>query len=308
MTSSEPAFVPDYLTLNEAATHLERETGRPWSASALLGFCAQGNIPMHAAVPRDARAVQCEVTDPRTLTIRPVKMAPFTVKGQTIAHYRPATWRMAVAHPVTIAHVWQTGRGEVAHAVPTARDDDPGMVMFVNDRHEPIAHEVTAEDLRVSGDTLRAIRDRWGAPLSPHPETPAEPAPAPSAELVKLSAETRQVFAEYMRREREMFSCPPILPAVLPESRQPMPTPSAPAVARPEPVAKTLPRQRQQEAEVLRVLRELGHDPHALPRNTPGRAGPKAAAFGRLGWRKEKRGVFDKAWERLRQTGEIVDA
>ena len=88
----------------------------------------------------------------------------------------------------------------------------------------------------------------------------------------------------------------------------PQDAPGAPAVAVPEPVARPLQRQRHQEAEILRVLRELGHDPHALPRNTPGRAGPKAAAFGRLGWKKGERGVFDKAWDRLRQARDIADA
>jgi hypothetical protein len=89
---------------------------------------------------------------------------------------------------------------------------------------------------------------------------------------------------------------------------QPAPSTIAPAVAIPEPVVRPQQRQRHQEAEILRVLRELGHDPNALPRNTPGRAGPKAAAFGRLGWKKEARGVFDKAWDRLRLAREIADA
>jgi hypothetical protein len=83
---------------------------------------------------------------------------------------------------------------------------------------------------------------------------------------------------------------------------------SKPAVVVPESVARPLQRQQHQEAAILRVLRELGHDPHSLPRNTPGRAGPKAAAFGQLGWKKEERGVFDKAWDRLRQTRDIADA
>jgi hypothetical protein len=89
---------------------------------------------------------------------------------------------------------------------------------------------------------------------------------------------------------------------------QPTPSASAPAVAVPAPVARPLPRQRHQEAEILRVLRELGHDPRALPRNTPGMTGPKAAAFGRLGWKKEERGVFEKAWDRLRRARDITDA
>ena len=159
--TNEPAFVPDYLTLREAVSHLGHKTGRPWDVSALLGFCAQKNIPLHAAVPRNACAVQCEVTDYLPLTIRPVKMKPYTFKGQTYAHYRPATWRMAVAYPITIAHVWQTGRGDVAHGVPTAYDHSPEMVLFVNDQREPVTHEVTAADLRVCRETLANILDKW---------------------------------------------------------------------------------------------------------------------------------------------------
>lgn len=74
------------------------------------------------------------------------------------------------------------------------------------------------------------------------------------------------------------------------------------AVAVPEP----LQRQRHQEGEILRVLRELGHDPAALPARQPGKPGAKAAAWGLLQGKKRSRGVFDKAWERLRRAGEIV--
>lgn len=80
---------------------------------------------------------------------------------------------------------------------------------------------------------------------------------------------------------------------------------SAPAAGLPGAVAQPLPRQRHQEAEILRVLRELGHDPAALPARPPGRSGAKAEAWHRLAWKKERRGVFDGAWERLRGTGEI---
>lgn len=187
MTMNEPAFVPPYLTLKEAAEYLERATGKAWNPSMLMGFCAQQNIPVNAAVPRDARAVQCEITNyVPELTIRPVKLPPLTIKGRTHAHYWLATWRMAVAYPETIAHVWQTGRGEVAHGVPTARDHEPCMVLFVNDKHEPVTHEVTAEDLRVQRDTLRVIRDRWSETRALPAARPATPAPSASAPAAAL--------------------------------------------------------------------------------------------------------------------------
>lgn len=88
---------------------------------------------------------------------------------------------------------------------------------------------------------------------------------------------------------------------------------SASAGADPEPVAPSavavpapMPRQRYQEAEVLRVLRELGHDPAALPARPHGKPGAKAEAWRLLAEKKWSRGVFDKAWERLKALGEVV--
>lgn len=82
---------------------------------------------------------------------------------------------------------------------------------------------------------------------------------------------------------------------------------SAPAAGLPGAVAVLVPlqRQRYQEGEILRALRELGHDPAALPERLPGKSGAKAAAWRRLSWKTEQRGVFDKAWDRLRGAGEI---
>jgi hypothetical protein len=207
--TTEPAFVPDYLTLSEAVSHLERKTGRPWDVSVLLGFCAQKHIPMHAAVPRNARAVQCEVTDVLPLTFRPVKGEPYTVNGQTYAHYRPAIWRMAVAYPITIAHVWQTGCGDVAHGVPSYHDHDPEMVMFVNDQHEPVTHQVTAADLRVCRETLTHILGKWRELQTPRLPTATEHdaiqfEPAPAVELKPTKAPndkwTPADYAEMLRQ------------------------------------------------------------------------------------------------------------
>ena len=74
-----------------------------------------------------------------------------------------------------------------------------------------------------------------------------------------------------------------------------------------EGVANKRPLQRQlfQEQEILRVLRDAGYDPQALPNRAAGKPGAKADARGRL---KFTRSVFDKAWERLRESKEIKDA
>jgi hypothetical protein len=71
-------------------------------------------------------------------------------------------------------------------------------------------------------------------------------------------------------------------------------------------VPEPLQRQRHQEGEILRVLRELGYDPAELPARPHGKSGAKAAAWGLLAQKKWSRGVFDKAWDRLRGAGEIV--
>lgn len=89
----------------------------------------------------------------------------------------------------------------------------------------------------------------------------------------------------------------------LPEQLRDIPPPRAAQVARPQQ------RQQCQEQEVLQALRELGYDPLALPELKPPRSGPKAAARKKLGstgmWAGAR--VFDKAWERLRKSGQIAD-
>ncbi|KWA65525.1 hypothetical protein WL28_25375 [Burkholderia ubonensis] len=62
---------------------------------------------------------------------------------------------------------------------------------------------------------------------------------------------------------------------------------------------------RHQEAEILRVIRELGHDPAMLPKQKPGTSGVKSAVRQKLSFSQK---VFNKAWERLRDAGDVADA
>lgn len=77
-------------------------------------------------------------------------------------------------------------------------------------------------------------------------------------------------------------------------------TTPAPATA-----AAPLSRQKHQELEILRTLRELGYDPMRLPRRPAGTPTAKAEARAKLPKLTPK--MFDKAWERLRGYGEIAE-
>jgi hypothetical protein len=66
---------------------------------------------------------------------------------------------------------------------------------------------------------------------------------------------------------------------------------------------KPLPRQRYQEDEILREIRNLGHDPKALPNREAGKPWIKSEV--RAKFPQFTDSVFDKAWERLRRAGDI---
>lgn len=71
-----------------------------------------------------------------------------------------------------------------------------------------------------------------------------------------------------------------------------------------ENVEKPLPRQRFQENEIFRVIKELGFNAKALPKRVAGKPGAKALVRKKL---KFTVGVFNKAWERLRANKDIQD-
>jgi hypothetical protein len=60
-----------------------------------------------------------------------------------------------------------------------------------------------------------------------------------------------------------------------------------------------------QEHEILRVIGELSYDPKNLPKQAPGKSGVKAKVRAMLSF---SSGVFNKAWERLRENQDIQDA
>lgn len=70
------------------------------------------------------------------------------------------------------------------------------------------------------------------------------------------------------------------------------------------PIQRTL----WQEREILRVINELGYNPTMLPPPQRGKAGVKSKVRAQLRGSEWQGTVFNKAWERLRATQEILDA
>lgn len=69
---------------------------------------------------------------------------------------------------------------------------------------------------------------------------------------------------------------------------------------------KPLPRQQYQEDEILRVIRELGEDPKALPKQKAGTKGIKSAVRAKLTSPDWTESIFTKAWERLLGNDDIA--
>ncbi|KPW34537.1 hypothetical protein ALP45_02738 [Pseudomonas coronafaciens pv. atropurpurea] len=77
-----------------------------------------------------------------------------------------------------------------------------------------------------------------------------------------------------------------------------------------EAVIKRIPKTTEQERVVLEAMRALGYEPSAIPRTEQGKPGARRDVWQALKSRTDlfvSQGVFNKAWERLRGSGEIVD-
>ena len=70
---------------------------------------------------------------------------------------------------------------------------------------------------------------------------------------------------------------------------------------------KPLQRSAAQDAAILREIKKQGYDPLALPKNSPGKSGVKAAVRTALAKNPlfTSKTVFDKAWERLTTSADI---
>jgi hypothetical protein len=77
------------------------------------------------------------------------------------------------------------------------------------------------------------------------------------------------------------------------------------------PTKKPLSRSAAQESAILAKIRELGHDPLNLPKNSPGKRGVKAAVGAALVSKNplfpKGSTIFKHAWDKLRDRGDIVD-
>lgn len=145
-------------------------------------------------------------------------------------------------------------------------------------------------------------RERVFEPGIPADEANARRARA-KASVARLEKEFEELTAEAtQKRERwrkaMMRALFEVEDAQQAETSAPTPEP-----ARVLPVAAPLGRQRHQESEILRVLREMGYDPMHLPPRAAGKPGLRAEVRAKLKNMTEH--VFTKAWGRLRKYKEI---
>lgn len=77
----------------------------------------------------------------------------------------------------------------------------------------------------------------------------------------------------------------------------------------PDATPKPKQRGKAQDETIIREIKKQGLDPQALPKNSPGKLGVKAAIRAAVDGKGLFIGstVFDAAWERLRKCGDIVD-
>ncbi len=73
-------------------------------------------------------------------------------------------------------------------------------------------------------------------------------------------------------------------------------------------ISAPLQRQRFQEQEIIRALNEFGYDPQAIPKWKAGERGVKSTIREALKTNNWSDKVFDKAWQRLRDNGEIAES
>jgi hypothetical protein len=68
-----------------------------------------------------------------------------------------------------------------------------------------------------------------------------------------------------------------------------------------------LPRQRWQEEQILKVIRDLKYEPTMLPRRQSGKPWVKKEVRSKLDGPRWSASAFDKAWDRLRSDGRIKE-
>ena len=273
-------WLPEYAKAEDASAFLEMATGEAWPLVRILDAGA-GAFVLIAPPEGTPQAVIDAVLGGRSGCFY----------GQVLR--QDDLRRLAHSPGDATMHMTQTPEGRVINFNPPAR--------------------FTSAEVRLHAADVRRIAEMF---------LDHEASPSRHSETLRLDGfdvtfaeghSLRQLMRLHGDIARiELVESPPVAqspePAQATEAPAHAPSASASPAARPEAVAvpEPLQRQRHQEREILRVLRGLGHDPAALPARQHGRPGAKAAVWGLLAQKKWSRGVFDKAWGRLRGGGEIV--
>lgn len=272
----------EWLTLEDAAGHLQRELGEPVRAAEVLQLALDGALRVSVrfagggALARLARAPAAE------LEFDDLFGAPLLDLG---------------SEPETIDGVWDLslvgdGSIEIERRMqalldgPAVESFSPAGLFLVSPNEDlwaalveldirgvAVDHTIQVEGFRGEKLPLVAITKRY-FPLHELP---------PGAVIVVRPAELEALIVALA-----------VQPAA---ATPPTTTDGAPT--------RAVPAQRAQEAAVLQKLRELGFDPQALPPYRNGGAlSAKTAVRVALGYTDE---VFRKTWKRLRADGRLAD-
>lgn len=272
----------EWLTLEDAAAHLQRELGEPVRAPEVLQLALDGALRISVrfagggALARLARApaAELEFDDAFGAPVLDLEPEPEIIDG---------VWDLSLVGDGSIEI---ERRMQVLLDGPVVESFSPAGLFLVSPNEDrwaalveldirgvAVDHTIQVEGLRGEKLPLVTITKRY-FPLHELP---------PGAVIVVRPAEIEALIAVL---------------AVSPAAAT-----APPATA--EPAIRAVPAQRAQEDAILQKLQELGVDPLALPRAAPGKASaPKAAVKAALNYSDE---VFRLAWKRLRADGRLAD-
>ncbi|MCA8003154.1 hypothetical protein [Burkholderia metallica] len=319
------AGFPDRLTIDEAANLVVMKTGKPrdYVISYLTDCAERGYFFADVVLPADYENVNhISRVDPSKSTVSSAKLIEWLNDEIDGAHQRA---RVAIARKETDKWGYPVKPEDVrVHLIPWSEqlDDlsrDETVSMSPRDWVEYLAHEVAerqqwgeeegeaklpvvrAEFLNLFvnlSDTLPLRQELTG--------TRWEGAGLPQDWLSRflISKTDLRVWAASHAPEVSSSQLLAVSGALqLPQTDGNVPREASTVSAS----SKPLYRQRYQEQEILRVLRELGYDPLALPKRVNGKRWVAAEVRDRLTGPEWTKTIHEKAWERLRESGDIKE-
>ena len=260
------------VRLDAAAEWLSKTTGRTFTAADLID--AHDKLPICALIPRSKANPKYSGPVQRAMLAKAVEVeidAEAARKG-----------------PLTQREIAEAAKRRLSEGIATRLEIEKTI-------HEEGIYLLSRRDLHLLARHGVQRLNRGTPFLSLVASRGFQPGLAEAIEFgtpVDVTADMLCVLKGYLVKFAEQVAAQQV--------EAPAPTPEP---ARVLPVAAPLGRQRHQESEILRVLREMGYDPMHLPPRAAGKPGLRAEVRAKLKNMTEH--VFKKAWGRLRKYKEI---